>query len=336
MGQTKQANQVHYFVGIDISKKTLDAAITQDGRTCLSRLKVENTATGFKQILKWSKKHLAPNQSIHFCTESTGTYGAKLISYLQEETDYTVSNCNPFKISSFADAHLKRTKTDKADAMLIATFAATMNPQEAIRLSNTQKKLKETLRYIRSLIQQRTAETAKLDHFSDPSILEIIQSNIRQLDIHIKDLYVTVDALKESDESIKKNHDLLVSIPSISTKTAMTLLTEMIPQEPGSICRKAQTAHAGLAPSIRQSGTSVYSCKLTRFANKRLKSALYFPTLNAIRFNPLIKKFYTRLLLSGKSKMTAIVACMRKLLHICIGVLNNQSVFDPNFACSCS
>ena len=64
----------------------------------------------------------------------------------------------------------------------------------------------------------------------------------------------------------------------------------------------------------------------------RLRKALYRPTLTAIRFNPVLKAFFARLIAAGKPKMQAVGACMRKLVMICYGVLKNRQPFDPQWA----
>ena len=91
-------------------------------------------------------------------------------------------------------------------------------------------------------------------------------------------------------------------------------------------------AFAGLVPRLRESGTSVRGrSRLSKVGSSRLRKALYFPAITALRFNPLIKAFGLRLSVQGKSKMLIIGAAMRKLLHLAYGVLKSQRPFDPNF-----
>lgn len=321
-------------VGIDVSKKTLDIAITEDGDKIKGWLKTSNSLKGFREIHAWILNYKEDNADVYICLEATGKYGEKLVDYFHQKTAFSVAVCNAFMISSFAKSRLSRIKTDKSDAALIACYSARMKPAATLPENPVRRKLKEKLRYIHSIKGDITAEKSKLDHYSDPKIKTFIKSNITRMETHISKLQNEVMCLKESDTSFQKNHNLLVSIPSISTQTALVLLTEMIPQSPGSISRKAQTAHAGLAPSIKQSGTSVLSSRLSSYASSRLKNALYFPTLSALRYNPVIASFYNHLLEKGKPKMVAVIACMRKLLHICIGVLNNQLPFSPDFKSS--
>jgi transposase len=72
--------------------------------------------------------------------------------------------------------------------------------------------------------------------------------------------------------------------------------------------------------------------RLSKAGNARLRQALYLPTLTAIRFNPLLRRFFERLVAAGKPKMQAAGACMRNLVMICYGVLKNRAPFDPQWA----
>src|SRR5690606_249666 len=89
-------------------------------------------------------------------------------------------------------------------------------------------------------------------------------------------------------------------------------------------------AFAGLTPAQQQSGSSVRRpSRLVKWGNAHLRTAFYMPALSAHRFNPLLAALRERLLARGKSKMTVIVACMRKLLHLAYGVLKTRKPFDP-------
>jgi transposase len=96
---------------------------------------------------------------------------------------------------------------------------------------------------------------------------------------------------------------------------------------------ESAAAYAGLAPTEFTSGKSVRKrTRLSKAGNARLRTALYLPTLTAIRFNPVLRGFYSRLLAAGKPKMQAVGACMRKLVMLCYGVLKNRAPCDPNWA----
>jgi transposase len=120
---------------------------------------------------------------------------------------------------------------------------------------------------------------------------------------------------------------LLESINGIGFKTAVALLSEL-PNVKIFKNAKDAAAFAGLTPSLRQSGSSLQSNgSLSKAGNVRLRKALFMPTLVAIRCNPVIKEFYDRLVKKGKKKMVALIAAMRKLLHIIFGVLKHEEPF---------
>jgi len=115
------------FLGIDVSKKTLDAALLNSSEaareaTRKARHKIfANTPTGLQQMLEW----LAQNEvvQVHACLEATGTYGEGVARALHE-AGHHVSLVNPMLIRAFGQSQLLRTKTDKADAQLIAPKCA--------------------------------------------------------------------------------------------------------------------------------------------------------------------------------------------------------------------
>jgi transposase len=96
---------------------------------------------------------------------------------------------------------------------------------------------------------------------------------------------------------------------------------------------RGAAAAAGLAPCKFGSGTSVR--RRTRFSkagNARLRKVLFLPTQTAIRFNPLLRGFFERLVAAGTTKMQAVGACMHKLVMLCYGVLKNRAPFDPDWS----
>ena len=116
---------------------------------------------------------------------------------------------------------------------------------------------------------------------------------------------------------------------SIGPKTAAVLLAEL-----GDLRRFANVrdlvAYVGLCPRLCSSGSSLHGpTPLTKPGNAVVRKALYFPAMNAVRFNPCLAPLYHRLLAHGKPKMVALAAVMRKLLHLAYGVLLSGQPFDP-------
>ena len=137
------------------------------------------------------------------------------------------------------------------------------------------------------------------------------------------------DDLIAATAALQAGREPLESIPGVGAVTAQALLAEL--PEPGQFASAQQAAaYAGLAPRQYRSGTSVRKrTRLSKAGNARLRKALYLPTQTAVRFNPLLKGFFERLVKAGKPKMAAVGACMRKLVMLCYGVLKNRAPFDP-------
>lgn len=323
------------YIGIDVSKLKLDAAATADGAAIVSRKTVDNNAKGWRALSEWAKRHSRKLKlsDIHYCFESTGIYGHPLLEFLEEQPDAIVSMVNPRQIKGFGASLLTRTKTDKADAELIARFAAIMKPLANERIPSELKELKALVRHHQYLVDRRAEVKRRMEGVTNADILSSMENAIANDSGQIKEIEQKISAHIKRHSGLKRDVDLLKSIPGIADTTAHLLLCEMhAARKEGKLSRKAQTAHAGLAPQQRQSGSSVRGkTRLCKAGNGRLRKGLYFPAVTAIKRNVAVSEFYGRLVSNGKSRMVALAAAMRKLLVIAIGVLNNQTPFDPQW-----
>jgi transposase len=158
---------------------------------------------------------------------------------------------------------------------------------------------------------------------------------ITRLEAEIAALDQAIGDAIGQDEDLRVRQDLLISIPGIGIQTAAVILSEL--PGPG-VLRTAReaAAYAGLNPSHRQSGSSLDApSRISRIGNATLRAALYFPALAAIRWNPLVAALRQRLKDQGRLKPKQIVgAAMRKLLHLCFGVLKTGKPFDPEHTTS--
>jgi transposase len=158
---------------------------------------------------------------------------------------------------------------------------------------------------------------------------------IARLEAEIAALDQVIEDAIGQDKDLQTRHDLLISVPGIGTHTAAVILCELPGPEVLRTAREA-AAYAGLNPSHRQSGSSLDApSRISRIGNATLRAALYFPALAAIRWNPLVAALRQRLKDQGRLKPKQIVgAAMRKLLHLCFGVLKTGKPFDPDHATS--
>ena len=313
-------------LGIDVSKKTLDAALIFDNRTLSKQFK--NSAEGFKSLAAWLES-LKITQ-VHACLEATGAYSEAAALFLHEQ-GHQVSVVNPLRIKGYAQSNMQRNKTDRLDACLIAAFCKTQEPDEWLPPSEAVKHLQSLVRRVEVLEEMRQAEENRLANASleiKPSIermIALIKEEILELERQIKQ---HIDRHPE----LKRQSELLQTIPGIGKRTANLLLSEIEFDRYDSA--RSIAAQAGVTPRKRQSGTSLKQTSLSKLGNARLRKALYFPAIVARQHNEIVKEFANRLKKRGKTPMQIVCAAMRKLLHIAFGVLKHNRAFDSSLAFS--
>ena len=316
----------HGILGIDISKLKFDVALMIAGKVKKTHI-FENAPDGFAALSNWLIKQGITN--VAACMEATGSYGDALATYLYD-SGAMVSVVNPAQIKSFSGAQLKRAKTDKADAKLIAQFYQKMSPDHWTPAPQHVRELQALVQRLSSLNQMEGQEQNRLD-----TAAAVIRPSIATVLATIKAEIKTVEALIhdhiDRHPDLRDQSELLNSIPGIGKATISRLLAFI-----GDVHRfdhaKALAAFVGLKPTVHQSGSSVRGKPhLSKKGSSVIRKALYMPAIVARRYNPVIKAFADRLKKAGKPNMVIIAAVMRKLLHIIYGVLKNGMPFDPSF-----
>lgn len=313
-------------IGIDVSKECLDVTSTTNGEDFSKSFKVKNNLAGFKKIESNLEK--MKTEEVQFYLESTGIYSKAISEYLWEQ-GYLVSIINPLKTKSYRKTLFLRTKTDLMDAQLIASYGAKIAPKPSRKPKIELSQFKNLVRHLNYLIEKKAAEEGHLESTKDLIIRTSILKMISCYEKEIQKIKADIEKFLDKNDKIKKDIALLKSIPGIGDTSASLILTELITEETEKYSRRVQVAHAGLAPAKHESGKSIRGQeRICRLGNSRLRKALFFPALCAIRCNPIIQKFYKKLVSKGKKKMVAVVAVMKKLLLLAIGILNNKKPFD--------
>jgi transposase len=322
-----------YFIGIDVAKATLDFCLLSKNATLLCQGQLANEPQAIGQFLAGLKARGYKLAQIHFCCESTGVYGQRLIEVLAQHA-LALSVLNPAQIKFFAISVLRRTKNDKVDAQIIARFCRERQPLATLPLRSVEAQLKLLVHERESRVneQNRERNRAKKDPYyvELPKLIEQQRkSRLKQLAKEIAQFDAAIDSLITSDESLKLQSRLLCSIPGIAKLTAAKLLSELAGKEFQSARQLA--AYAGLTPRECRSGYSSYGkTVLCKIGNPFLRKALYLPAAVARRcckaFQPWIAQLQSRKL----HDLAIRGALMRKLLHIAFGVLAHQQPFNPN------
>jgi transposase len=298
--------------GIDVSKDVLDVHVAPDGVV----LRVGNDAAGLDELIA----HFGAAMPDAVALEATGGYEMPAVAALSA-AGFAVLVVNPAQVRSYANALGRRAKTDPIDAAVIAAFVRATKPEIRPLADAQTQVLSELVARRRQIVQMIGAEenrarrvTAKQAQKSFKRLLAALYRELASLDADLDD-HIRKSPLWRVRES------LLTSVPGVGPVVARTLLAEM--PELGSLDRRQIAALAGVAPWTRQSG-QWRGKSFIGGGRGKVRAVLYMAALVAARYNPELKLFRDRLVQSGKPKIVAIVATMRKLLTILNAIIRDQ------------
>ncbi|HEY0323915.1 MAG TPA: transposase [Pyrinomonadaceae bacterium] len=315
------------IIGIDISKLKFDLCLLRDKGKLKHKVFANNKA-GFLQFSAWLRQQKV--EGVHACMEATGTYGEALATYLFD-SGHMVSVVNPAIIKAYAQSQLSRTKTDKVAATLIAQFCQERKPPMWQPLPAEVRELQALVRRLEALLGMHQMEINRLEAgVTALPVRESLSEHIAFLDEEIKRTEKLIRDHIDQHPTLREQRELLISIPGIAETTAAKLLAEILDVKLYKSARQL-AAFAGLVPRLHESGSSVRrKARLSKLGTARLRKALYFPAIAAIKYNPYIKAMSMRLKERGLCPMQIIGAAMRKLVHLAYGVLKNGRPFDPS------
>lgn len=324
-----------FFIGIDVSKAKLDCSLLVEVASSKRKTKsVANTPSGIADLLAWVAKQGIQPADLHAILEGTGVYHEAAALALCE-AGVTVSVVNPAQVRDFARGLAVRTKTDGVDSLVLARYGALVHPRAWIPPT-------PEVRFLQALLARREAialdlqrernRLEKADATDTPtvirqSILDSIDFLTRQLDKLQQEINDHIDRHPD----LKQDLDLLKSIPAVGPKVSIQLLA--ILHRHAFHSAEQLAAYLGLVPVEHQSGTSVLGrARLSKTGPASVRAVLYMAAIVAVRYNPHVKALYERLLARGKSKMAALGAAMRKLAHLCFGVIKTRTPYQANYA----
>jgi transposase len=318
------------FLGIDVAKETLDIALTDGAHFYHEQF--PNNPKGHQQMGTWLQKQQSTHASV--CLEATGQYGDGIAEYLFK-LGYSVSVVNPLRIKHYANSKLRRNKTDKADAQLIAEYCMREKPVTWSPPPASFKDLQALVRHLEDLQNARQQEVNRLTSgVKTEFVVNSLRTIIALFDDQIKQTKKAIQDHINQHEDLKRMQTLLITIPGIGILTAAKLLGEIRNIHDFQNARQL-AAYAGVTPRNFLSGTSVHKkSRFSKTGNANLRKAIYMPALVAKRYNPIIRNFCERLSGNGLTPMEIIGAAMRKLLHLVFGILKSGRPFDPNYLAS--
>lgn len=325
-----------YYVGIDVSKATLDFAIVQDG-SLLHEGQITNEKSSVKKLLVDLKQKFGSLEGVVVCMEHTGIYNYRALAVLN---NCKVKICLEPALQIKQSQGMTRGKDDKVDARRIALYAY-KNRQELVfwkpqreSLQRLQALLTLRDRLIRAQKQLRVPLQESVE-FMDASIAKSLgttsQPIIMAITKQLKDLDRKIQSIVRVDQEIKKQYDYAVSVPGIGPITALTMIirTDGFQRitEP-----KKFACYSGVAPFKHQSGSSIRGkTRVSKLANMRVKTLLSLGASSAIQYCPEIKQYYERKLAEGKKPMSVINAVRNKLISRVFSCVLQQRKYEKNY-----
>ena len=234
------------FVGIDVAKAKFDVAILTPEGKYRSKL-FPNNPVGYQHFVDWLSQHGA--REAHLCLEATGAYGRNLARFLAQQ-QLLVSVVNPAQIHAFGKTELTRTKTDKADARLIARYCRMHRPAAWVPPADEIIALQALVQRLDDLLALQTMENNRLESADGPA-LKSVEDVLEFIDQQIQMVRLQIEIHIDHHPDLKKKQELLSSIPGIGDNTAATLLAFLSPLDRFHSVKQV-VAYAGLNPSIRK------------------------------------------------------------------------------------
>tara|TARA_R110000744_G_C19284726_1_gene553981 strand:+ start:195 stop:1187 length:993 start_codon:yes stop_codon:yes gene_type:complete len=315
-------------VGIDVSKKTIDAYCYQ----AQVHKAFVNNVVGYKSLLKWVFK-VTKDSSVFYCFENTGYYSLKLALYLSSQSIIYVEE-SPLKIKR--SSGIVKEKTDRLDAQLIARYAWLYREElePSTVKSNSQLELGRLLALRDQLVRNNAGLKGTLKEMkvllSSPSTdvgclslkrsIDYLEKQIKGIEERIKDILC-------EDASMRKNYELLTSLKGVGFVVACQLIYHT-----GNFTRfdswRAFSSYCGTAPFKHESGTSIYRRKQCHYlGDRKMKSLLSMASISAIQHDSELRLYYQRKLAEGKETMIAVNNVRNKLIARAFAVVKRGTPY---------
>lgn len=321
--------QKELLAGIDIGSKILNVAV-QLLTGEVKDLTFANTPEGHKQLISLLTKGGRPARVV---LEATSLYGLDLCLAL-DAAKVKLMVVNPRAARRFAEAQIRRAKTDRVDSRMLLEFLQRMEFVSWTRPSPTRLDVRMLSRRISDLVKLQTAEKNRLHALratasAPAAVLKDLEEGLDALSGRIAALSDAAVAIIAADTELAPIFRVLDDIKGIGPASAVALLGELLLLPSDMTCRQV-VAHAGLDPRPKETGTPKMGPRsISKIGNSHLRGALWMPVLSAIVHNPVMKAHYQALVARGKLKKVAAVAVCRKLLQVVWRMIQTGDAFDP-------
>lgn len=325
-----------HFIGVDISKKTLDMEVLNHSGEIQKKSKLGNDE---KSMIDFFDGLIQEDPSFKWgttivCLEHTGIYANILLGFLVKmKTNICIEMALQIKNSQ----GMKRGKSDQIDAHRIAQYV--FKNQHEVRLWAPTRPQVQKMKALLTLRERLVRISNQLevplnegDGFIDLSIQKELQASskasIRAVQKDIEKVERGIDELIRQDATLKKQFDLLTSVTGIGSIIACNMIVTT--NEFKSITEaKKYACYAGVAPFENTSGTSVKGKpRVSKLANMDIKKLLYLGATSAIQHSQELKGYYERKVAEGKKKMSVINAVRNKLISRAFACIRDQRPYE--------
>ncbi len=316
---------IRNYIGVDVSKETLDVAIERQGQ--YRHHKIANKATGFKILLG-----LADRADV-VVMEASGPYYMRLACFLHEQ-GIRVCVINPLVIRRFCQMRLSRAKTDKKDAKMIAEYGKMEHPKQWEPEAGYIVELRQLRATSDLLDKSRTALLRQQEaHDQLPVVCKDAALALRKALVAIEKQIAALEL--KMQELVSRYHgkmyEQLQTIPGLGKKTAMLLIVLTGGFTKFSNARQL-TSYIGTCPRIFESGTSVRGkTRITKMGMSRIRAMLYLCSWSAKKYNLKCKELYERLMENGKAKRLVLIAVVNKLIKQAFAIATNNTTYEANY-----
>lgn len=313
------------YLGIDVSKLHIDLAFKQN--QTYQHLIISNDKSGFQQLLNFIQENQINTSEIYACCEATNVYYLALATFLYEN-QISISVVNPSIIKSYSEYNLRRVKTDKQDAKLIADFCEHSQPKFWQPKNEQSVKLTSFHRRTNQLTQMLVAEKVRLDvadDYSKSSIQRMIEHIETELEICRNEMQQLIDENAE----MKRKQQILESITGIGRTTSQILLSVLLDVDKFQNHKKL-ISYLGLSPIIRQSGKSKGKERVSKMGDGAIRKSLYMPARAACTRSKLWRSWFDKQIARGKHAKQVYVMMMTKLVKYAYYCIKNDVMFDES------
>ena len=324
--------KLQHIIGADLSKRTIDFFC----HLLKTHVQIENTVTGFKDLLNWlGQCNINPSETM-IVMEHTGLYSYRFEHFLHQ---HQIAFVKVPALAIMRSMGLVRGKSDKMDARRIAEYGFEKRAKliEETPVSADLKRLQMLYAAREHLVRQRAGLLNSLKEYSHIGLSKqdaIIQAHTRLIQClgkQIDKLEDEMDGIIQGDPSLKKNHSLLQSIKGVGKLLAIATIIKTRNFTRFANARKF-ACYCGTAPFENTSGTSIRGkTKVSHLADKRMKSLLDLAAKSAIQHDKELHQYYQRRTSDGKPKMSTINIVRNKLICRMFAVIKRKTPFVENY-----